>query len=156
MAPRIVANTRGEDVSEPTRGVIPSPHISPVLQWGQKQAGIALTGHIPVPVEPECLCVMNAATAIPVPLPSANYPVFNTQTKPRCTCAALGSTMLGQPTKRHGRDPKGLKAPPSLASLAVKEDDRKGGAGGGRGGGDSLTLTFSLLERMGESPTKVS
>lgn len=34
--------------------------------------------------------------------------------------------MLRQATKRHGRDPKGLKALPSLASTTLKKDDRKG------------------------------
>ncbi|PKU42819.1 hypothetical protein llap_6878 [Limosa lapponica baueri] len=72
MTPQIVANTSGEEASEPTRGVILPPKVSPALQREQKQAGIALTGQIPVPVEPECLCVMNAATAIPDPLPPAN------------------------------------------------------------------------------------
>lgn len=34
--------------------------------------------------------------------------------------------MLGQPTKRHGRDPNALKAPPPLANTTLKKDDRKG------------------------------
>lgn len=72
MTPPIVANTSGEEVSEPMRGMILPPKVSFVLQRGQKQAGIALPGQILVPVEPECLCVMNAAAAIPIPLPSAN------------------------------------------------------------------------------------
>lgn len=72
MSPRIAANTSGEEASEPMPGVILPPKVSPVLQQGQKQAGIALTGQIPVPVEPECLCVMNATATIPVPLPPAN------------------------------------------------------------------------------------
>lgn len=72
MTSRIVAHTSGEEASEPTRGVILPPKTSPVLQRGQKQARIVLSGQIPVPVEPECFCVMNAAAAIPVPLPPAN------------------------------------------------------------------------------------
>ena len=72
MTPWIVANTSGEEASEPTRGVILPPKVSPILQRGQKQTGIALTGQIPVPVEPECLSVMNATAAIPVPLPPTN------------------------------------------------------------------------------------
>lgn len=43
MTPPIVANTSGEAVSEPTQGGILPPKVSPILQRGQKQAGIALT-----------------------------------------------------------------------------------------------------------------
>lgn len=124
------------------------PHSCPMLSSPHLLALFPAThgGLCPGPwtmgLQPECLCVRNAAATVLFPSLLLISPCLTP--RQNCTCTALGSTMLGQ---QQSGVLWTLKALSSIARCTLKKDDKK------RRRRFSCSY-FSLLERMGESPQK--